>query len=238
MPPKKDESEEEIVDLDDAVKMIKKKVMADMEPTIQEVRKIKEELPKMASKEDVAQVGTACAKSIDSLQIPPEINLAQLREDLKTELLTEIRPVIKMETQATFREVLQRFGVKPTTLDSGDMNAIIGELIPLLMPAVMGSGGLGALAGKMPQQPETEDIQSKPELSTEERRNLQNTCQTCGAPLRVKGAENDCPKCGAMNYAYRCHQCKDVFLTILSPDEIGGTDCPLCGASVKSLRRR
>jgi predicted RNA-binding Zn-ribbon protein involved in translation (DUF1610 family) len=234
MPPKKDESEEEIVDLDDAVKMIKKKVMADMEPTILEVKKIKDELPKMATKADVEQVGTACAKSIDSLQIPPTIDLAKLRE----EILAEIRPVIKIETQATFREVLQRFGVKPTTLDSGDMNAIIGELIPLLMPAVMGSGGLGALAGKMPQQPETEDIQSKPELSTEERRNLQNTCQTCGAPLRVKGAENDCSKCGAMNYAYRCHQCKDVFLTILSPDEIGGTDCPLCGASVKSLRRR
>lgn len=238
MPPKKDESDEEIVDLDDAVKMIKRKVMNDLEPTLAEVKKIKDSLPGMASKADVEQVGTACAKSIDSLQIPPPIDITRLREDLKNEILAEIRPVIKLETQATFREVLQRFGVKPTTLDSGDMNAIIGELIPLLMPAVMGSGGLGALANKMPQQPETEDIQSKPELSAEERRNLQSTCQTCGATLRVRGAENECSKCGAMNYAYRCHECKDVFLTILSPDEIGGTDCPLCNAPVKSLRRR
>ncbi|MCK9568501.1 hypothetical protein M0R72_06140 [Candidatus Pacearchaeota archaeon] len=232
-----EESTEEIVDLDDAVKLIKRKVMADLEPTMDVVRKLKEASEGAAKATDVVAL-QAIVQELQNVPAPEQIDLGQLREELKAEIMAEIRPLIKLETQATFREVLQRFGVKPATLDSGDMNAIIGELIPLLMPAVMGSGGLGALASKHLPQPETEEIQSKPELSEAERRDLQTKCQTCGAPLRVKGSYNECAKCGAPNYAYRCYACKEVFLTILSPDEIGGTDCPLCNAPVKSLKAR
>jgi predicted RNA-binding Zn-ribbon protein involved in translation (DUF1610 family) len=239
-----DDDEYDVVDIDDAIKTVKRKVMQEMEPITGEVKKLGEDVKGCAKQSDLAalaeQTKNAMKEMFDAIEFlenspAPVVNL----EQLKAELRAELTPLIKLETQATFREVLQRFGVKPSTLDSGDMNAIIGELIPLLMPAVMGAGGgLGALAGKMQQQHETEDIPAKRELSDAEKKEFQTKCQTCGAPLRVSSPSNECKKCGGINYAYRCHACREVFLTILAADEIEGTSCPLCNTSIKAPKPR
>jgi hypothetical protein len=205
--PKVDEDETEVIDLEDAVKMIKKKVMQDLEPLTGEMKRMSEAVKGTATQADLAALAEQTrstlkemSDAIEFLENSPAPTVDT--EQLKAELRAELTPLIKLETQATFREVLQRFGVKPSTLDSGDMNAIIGELIPLLMPAVVGAGGgLGALAGKMQQQHETEDIPAKRELSEAEKKEFQNKCQTCGAPIRVSSPENECKKCGGINYA-------------------------------------
>jgi hypothetical protein len=234
------DDEIETIELDEAVSMCTAKVMTKMAPTISAVEGLQRDVTTNATTLNTIQANVESVKqelllAIDALpKDAPAIDPTQLQ--------AAIGPLVKTEVQATFRQVLLQFGVSKETVDSGDINRTIGEILPKAMMMMAGNDALSKLKKPTGKTEEIggEQTPAKPtppprrSVSDEEMYGYQHRCQCCNADLgKIKSAENECPKCGQLNYAYRCGHCKEVIVTILSPDMIAGSECPLCGTKFK-----